>query len=192
MVNQLLGKGRQYYSVSSMNGAGTYTAAAGRQENSNIKKGKDSEASSNSWTYGSSAGSVQFTCTLNEQAQVIEKAQLKEIALEIGKKFPESCNFMIGKFHGDAWSIIAAMLGYNVVRETNAQAPQGINVDYYCITDRKALSIASTVEIRKEEAFQTDPPKEIKKYRLNKDLGNVGYIDKMINDLEHSSTIEGK
>ncbi len=154
VVAQMLGKKRQYYSFGCF-GLGTYTATRKVEQTENIEQA-DLKASEHSWLYAQNAGSVQFTFTLNEHAKVIEWEEAKTAKEVIRKKYPQA--FAEYNFFADTtWkrgttegsmgsSIILAFLGYNTIRIKDPDNKDGDMVEYYCTTDRKALSTNSILE----------------------------------------------
>ena len=154
VVAQMLGKRRQYYSFGGY-GQGIYTATRKVEKQEDVEQ-EDLKASEHSWLYAQNVGSVQFTFTLNEHAKVIEQAEVPAAMKMIREKYPQAfaeLNFFadINLKRGTAEgfrgsSIILAFLGYNTVRVKTPDNKSGDVVEYYCTTDRKALSTNSLLE----------------------------------------------
>lgn len=150
----MLGKRRQYYSFGGY-GQGIYTATRKVEKQEDIEQ-EDLKASEHSWLYAQNVGSVQFTFTLNEHAKVIEQADVPAAMKMIREKYPQAfakfnfwadTNVKRGAVEGFLGSsIILAFLGYNTVRVKTPDNKSGDVVEYYCTTDRKALSTNSLLE----------------------------------------------
>ena len=144
IVNQMVGNGeygRQFYNSSKAKfGQGLYTAAANLEK---ISAESEEDAREKSWDFGPDKGSVQFTMALNEHAKVIDNNQLEKKMSEFADKFPATFGFWNDREKVRFRSILAALNGYNVIR---VKTPVDGDIDYYCITDRKAITLDSTIQ----------------------------------------------
>lgn len=153
IVSQVRGEKHQYYSFGCY-GLGLYTAAREQGDAENIEL-EDLKASEHSWMYGDTVGSVQFTFTLNEHAKIIEKNEVPQVLETIKKKYPEACdrwNFRndVARKYGThlpaGAALLLAFLGYNTIQVKRADNSAAALLDYYCTTDRKALSASAKLE----------------------------------------------
>ncbi|MBR3305768.1 MAG: hypothetical protein IKI75_00775 [Lachnospiraceae bacterium] len=153
-AKQLMGEGRQYYS-SGLFGKGTYIASP-------MQTGEEAQekAASHCWTYGTEAGSVQFTLTFNKDAKIADFRKLDELTKLFAKQFPNLIAYLKNneeagkrKFTfgsgeaGSAQSIVAAFGGYNVIKAMRGTDSQ----DYYVAFDRSAITISRDVMVRVEK-----------------------------------------
>lgn len=178
MVDQLAGtiKDSKQYLSSGNYGKGTYTAARGLDYiNAEDRKRMevDEAASSHSWSFGKSLGSMQVTMTFNHNAKIIGSVQAKKLCNHFRVKYPRFYNYI--NMHEDnggykcsvlplAASIILAFYGYNTVyvlsgfksdvdsgKKDGEKAP----IDYYVTFDRSALSIdVDSCMVRAKEGFR--------------------------------------
>ncbi len=109
-----------------------------------------------------------FTMALNENARLINKTDLFNAEKEIRKKYPKLTKYIIdhcGKsqsVYRDFDTMFAAFLGYNtVLGDSGFYDENGKEViEYLTTTDRKALSISKTMEIRTRSKKYSDDKHE--------------------------------
>ena len=159
MVRQLTEGDRQYYSAkNTQNGGGFCLRASGGYfdgiENEEVKNENDELAMRDSWNEGMEKGSVQLTLALNEQARIIDDNQIGAEMLKLSRILPKTNRILAYKYYDHRRNIGVAFCGYNVIRE--AYSPE--DPVEYRIADRSAISIDSTIKIRKttdEEDFES-------------------------------------
>ncbi|MBR6172615.1 MAG: hypothetical protein IKQ49_05530 [Eubacterium sp.] len=156
-------KGNKVYYGLGRFGKGIYSSAR-----TDSKSSSDELAKHNSWNYGKEKGSIMFTMALNENARLINKTDLFNAEKEIRKKYPKLTKYIIdhcGKsqsVYRDFDTMFAAFLGYNtVLGDSGFYDENGKEViEYLTTTDRKALSISKTMEIRTRSKKYSDDKHE--------------------------------
>ncbi len=132
-----------YYGIGRI-GKGVYTAAR-----NDDPKAKDEEAKHNSWSYGTDKGSVMFTMLLNEHARITTEADMNKVVEDLQKKYPKVYTFIrsneVGRFR-DYLTMLASLVGYNTIIGEGVE-----HVDYISTSDRKALTMLDTLEMRTED-----------------------------------------
>ena len=151
-------------------GKGIYTSAR-----TDSKESSDVRAKNNSWSYGKAKGSIMFTMVLNENARIIRKLDLWKSEEEIQKKYPKLSRKIIeycgrsNSAYQDYDTMFAALLGYNtVLGDSGFFDSKGKEViEYLSTTNRKALTISKTLEIRTKEKRYSDDPNETDELSLD-------------------------
>lgn len=165
IVSQVIGNKRQYYSFGCY-GLGLYTAAREQKETDDVEH-QDLLASEHSWLYGDTVGSVQFTFTLNEHAKVIERNEIPGVLETIKKKYPQACdrwNFKTdfsvkyGTHLPSGAALLLAFMGYNTIWVKKPDNSADAVLDYYCTTDRKALSTSVMLQRQDRNFERTEKP----------------------------------
>ena len=142
------GANRQFYS-DGMFGRGTYLAVRSDKQGAS-----DDSTSNHCWSYGENKGSVQLTMCLNEKARIINYYDLEKLTNEkLKTQFPQVYNCIKtsrsafrNRTGEETFTILAALFGYNTVKGY-AGSSDG-TIDYFVTSDRKALSIQNTAEMR--------------------------------------------
>ena len=106
---------------------------------------------------------MQLTMSLNSYAKVINKEDIPEKKKIFDEKFPKTL-ISLYELPGESMlqSQLVAFFGYNVIRTKNALKKK--SVDYYCITNRKAIDIGSEIRIRKETSKDEYADEKLDKY----------------------------
>ena len=145
---QLAGIGgkNMYYGIGRI-GKGCYTAAR-----SDHKKAKDEDARKDSWGYSQDKGAVMMSMMLNEHARIVSFTEMSRKKDELKQTFPKIYQLLhdadppSGMAYEDYLTMMAALFGYNTIT-----AKENDTVDYLTTTDRKALTISSTIFLRDEK-----------------------------------------
>ena len=135
-------------------GKGVYTSSR-----TDSTESSDEVAKNNSWNYGKKKGSIMFTMALNENARIIKKMDLWKLEQEVEKKYPKLSQYLrdhCGKSnsaYNDYDTMFAALLGFNTVLGDSGffDSEGKEKIAYLTTTDRKALTINTSLQIRNEE-----------------------------------------
>ena len=157
MVEQLFGKGRQYYS-DGIHGRGTYTSYSLGGDVPVWHKGDSEEwAKAVSWGYGQREGAIQVSMVINEKSRIIEEDELKKKIKSLEELFPEMVDCITNNQlsalssymdkHRTLLGIYAALLGYNVV---NIPESGKMSAKFALVVDRSALTVSKDVAYRME------------------------------------------
>jgi len=135
---------RIYYGIGRF-GKGVYTAAK-----EDAPGTTDQRAKSHSWSYGERKGAVMFTMLVNEHARITTEAEMLHHTRELEEKYPRITQYIQrnekGRFR-DFTTILAAFLGYNTITGEGVRG----EVEYLSTSDRKALTMLDTIEVRTED-----------------------------------------
>ena len=111
---------------------------------------------------------------------MIDNEKISEKMLNFRNEFPITSEFMKidgmnrnEKNENKIQSVVLAFMGYNACRVKNPQGMGGI--DYYCITDRKAITMDSSIHIRVnkddinyDSFFEVVNPQKLEEYLAQK------------------------